>query len=148
MSRMRLWDVDLCVRHVSSMRQMKDTEVNGSNATENAWSSEMNTPNHRLWFSISLRIWRFFKNPWCLVSSSDGRTCHDHQRQPRRGRASPAAKRLWKKCVLLGRTLCCHACVPRTESLLCRFPDHVVKLSVLHWRDIRHQPSHAVPTPR
>lgn len=83
----------------------------------------------------------------CLVSGSDGsyvsRQSVITSVWPSFARRRASLEKVHGASPQLGRTVCCHACGRRTEPLLCIIPDHVVKLSILHWRDIEH--SHPTP---
>lgn len=72
------------------------------------------------------------------MSGADGRMCLANQANNLYAGWLPAAKRVWRKCTVqsahLGRTsvFVMHADAGINRRI---FPDHVVKLSILHWRD-------------
>lgn len=123
-----LQEVLLRVKHISSMRQLKGTEVNGSN-TKAPNMSQLLTSSQTTARGLSANVFalKYFPGQLTVVQT----VC---------GWALPAVRALLRKCTVKdpqsGRTVCCHACESRTKPLLCIFPDHVVKLSILHWRDV------------
>lgn len=109
------------------MRQLKDTKVSNGSHQEAASVNDLKCADQISSVVSSQR------KAGCLVSGTVGTMCRGAQKKLC-GRAELSARASWVKVSVLARQVRL-SCVWTAGGDTAVSPDHVVKLSVLHWRD-------------